>query len=75
MKKYQTQSLYEASFLLCKNFPIVSKDTNGQKTTLAFQDSPELRQSVFDFYNGVGAASAKSLFDFYRSLKDMVFQR
>ena len=75
MKKYQTQSLYEASFLLSKDFRIVSKDATGQKTSLVFEDSPELQQAVMAFYNGAGTTSAKGLFDSYRSLKDMIFQR
>ena len=75
MKTYPTQSLYEASFLLTQGFKLSGKRTDGSKTTLLFEDAPEVQQALMSFYNGDGTASAKSLFDFYRSLKDMVFQR
>lgn len=75
MKKYQTQSLYEASFLLSSGFQISSKDTSGQKTRLVFLDTPELQAAVMSFYNGSGKVSAKSFVDSYRSLKDFIFQR
>lgn len=74
-KNYSTQSLYEASFLLAKGFELTSKDSTGQKTTLLFEDSPELRQAVIAFYNGRGIIRAKVFVESYRSLKDMVFQR
>ena len=75
MKTYSTQSLYESAYLLSKGFKLISRDSTGQKTTLLFEDSSELKQAVMGFYNGEGTASAKTLFDAYRSLKDMVFQR
>ncbi len=75
MKTYQTQSLYEASYLLTKDFQIISRDHQGQKAGLSFEDTSELRQAILDFYNGKGVSSAKSLFDSYRTLKDMIFQR
>ena len=75
MKTWSTQSLYISSFLLAKGFKLISKDSTGQKTALLFEDSPALQRAVADFYNGEGVACAKSLFDSYRSLKDMVFQR
>ena len=75
MKTYSTQSLYESAYLLSRGFKLISKDSTGHKSTLLFEDSPQLKQAVMDFYNGRGTACAKSLFDSYRSLKDMVFQR
>ena len=75
MRFYQTQSLYEASFLLAKGFKLTSKQFNGQKASLIFEDTPALQQAVMDFYNGTGIASAKGLFDQYRNCKDMIFQR
>ena len=75
MKTYSTQSLYEASYLLAKGFKLISKDTSGRKAALIFEDSPELKQAVMDFYNGGASVRAKAFVDSYRSLKDMVFQR
>lgn len=75
MKKYSTQNLYECSFLLASGFKLLSKESIGSKTTLLFEESSALNKAVMDFYNGEGLVPAKLLFDFYRSLKDMVFQR
>lgn len=75
MKDYRTQSLYEASYLLALGFKLVASDAQGQKTTLLFADTPELRKAVMDFYNGDGLVRAKHFVESYRSLKDMVFQR
>lgn len=75
MKSYQTQNLYEASYLLAKGFKLVAKDARGQKTTLHFEDSPDLKKALMDFYNGDGVVYAKAFVESYRSLKDMVFQR
>lgn len=72
---YKVQSLYEASYLLVKGFSLTGKEDAGNKITLLFKDSPELRQEVLKFYNGGGIIEAKEVFDSYRSLKDYVFQR
>ena len=72
---YRLQSLYEASYLLVKGFPLIGKEQAGSKITLIFMDSKELRQEVLKFYNGGGIIEAKDIFDSYRSLKDYVFQR
>ena len=75
MRTYSTQSLYEASFLLAKGFKLVSRDSAGRKTTLHFDNSPELQKAVVDFYNGGASVRAKAFVDTYRSLKDMIFQK
>jgi len=72
---YSTQSLYEAAYLLSRDFKLVSKDSAGQKTCLHFLDTPVIRQAVMDFYNGSGMVSAKAFVDAYRSLKDFCFTR
>ncbi len=72
---HSTQSLYEASYLLATGFKLVASDPGGQKTTLLFADTPELRQAILDFYNGEGMVRAKPFVENYRTLKDMVFQR
>ncbi len=75
MTAHRTQSLYEASYLLARGFRLAATDHEGQKTTLVFADTPELRQAILDFYNGDGMVKAKPFVESYRSLKDMVFQR
>lgn len=71
MKKYSTTNLYESSYLLASGFRLVSQTKQGLKTVLSFQDAPELRQAILDFYNGTGMVSAKVFVDFYRSMKDL----
>lgn len=75
MRKYPTQNLYEASYLLSSGFKFISKDSNGHKTTLFFENSPELIQAVSAFYNGDARVSVRAFVENYRHLKDMVFQR
>lgn len=75
MESYGTQSLYEASFLICSGFKLEFHQKNGFKSTLFFKDSFKLQKAIMGFYNGEGSVSAKMLFDTYRTLKDMVFQR
>ncbi len=75
MSVHKTQSLYEASYLLALGFKLVSTNPDGQKTTLLFADTPELKQAVMGFYNGDGVIKAKPFVECYRSLKDMVFRR
>lgn len=75
MKKYETTNLYESSFLLAKGFKLLGKASHGSKSSLQFQDTADLRKAVMDFYNGDGVVSAKAFVDYYRSMKDLCFQR
>ncbi|HOW60062.1 MAG TPA: DUF5659 domain-containing protein [Candidatus Omnitrophota bacterium] len=72
---YAVQNLYEAAYLMARGFSIVSKHTNGVKTSLLFESTPKLQEEVLAFYNGNGRASAKALFDSYRTAKDLAILR
>lgn len=74
MKPYQTKNLYESSYLAAIGFKLIGKDSLGPKTTLFFQETPELREAVIDFYNGDGIVSAKAFVDNFRNMKDLCCQ-
>ena len=71
---YETQSLYEGAYLLCKGCSLTGKTSDGVKVTLQFKDSQVTQAEALGFYNN-GIAEAKKLFDSYRTLKDYVFKR
>ena len=71
---YRTQSLYEASYLLAKGFPLAGKEGVGSKVTILFKDDPKIKDEALSFYNGA-KIEAKSFSDCYRTLKDFVFER
>ena len=71
---YKTQSLYEASYLLCKGCILAGKQKAGDKYFIIFEDREGAREEALKFYNGAEAA-AKLLFDNYRSLKDYIFEK
>ena len=71
---YRVQSLYEGSFLLARGYALAGKEKAGNKVTILFEDTKEVKKTVLEFYNGA-EIGAKALFDCYRSLKDYVFER
>ena len=71
---YRTQNLYEASYLMVKNFLLAGKERAGSKVTILFEDSSDLQKAVLSYYNN-GLVEGKAYSDSYRSLKDFVFQR
>jgi len=73
-KNYETQSLYEAAFLLSRGCSLTGKKNETVKVTLLFKDNAKIQAEVLSFYNN-GKAEAKKLFDCYRTLKDFVFKR
>ena len=74
LEGYRTQSLYEASFLLTRGFKLAGKERFGEKVTLIFEPDPRIDEAVLEFHNG-GQAEASKLFDVFRRLKDLIFQR
>ncbi len=76
LEGHKTQSLYEGAFLLAKGFRLAGKEApeSGRKVLLVFEPHPDLDEAVMSFYNG-GRIEGKLLFDAYRTLKDLVFQR
>jgi len=73
-EKYETQNLYEASYLMTKGLKLSGKIDEGRKVTILFDDWEDSEKGAVEFYNG-GKANAKTLFDNYRTLKDYVFTR
>ena len=73
-ENYETQSLYEAAYLLTKGCSLAGKRSDGQKVTLMFSGHSKVQMEVLNFYNN-GKVEAKRLFDCYRTLKDYIFQK
>jgi len=71
---FQTQSLWEAAYLIAKGFNLAGKDTSSQKVTILFKCEPNIEEEVVKFYNGA-RIEAKKFSDGYRTIKDFVFTR
>ncbi len=69
--RYETANLYEGAFLLSRGFRLVGKRQEGGRVVVLFEDTPRIRESSLEFFNG----EAKRLFDSFRSLKDFVFAK
>ena len=72
-KRYSTQNLYEAAYLLCRGFDLAGKNRDGFKMSIIFSGE-SVREEALKFYNG-GKVEAIALTDAYRTLKDFVFER
>jgi len=70
---HETQSIWEASFLMANGCKLEGKRKEGKKTTLLFKDSKEVKKLSMDFYNNE-TVRAKDFSDNYRTLKDYLFQ-
>ena len=71
---YRTPNLYEASFLLAKDFSLAGKERVGNKVIILFEDSEQIRKAALDYYNGANIR-AKEYSDAYRTLKDYIFDK
>lgn len=70
---YETQSLYEAAYLMSRGFSLAGKRKDSSKVTILF-DGENVHEAALKFYNG-GKVEAKKFTDCYRSLKDYIFER
>jgi len=64
---YETSDLNLASFLRCRNLPILDIRRQNGKTTFAFEESSELRRAILDYAND-GLVGVRS---FYNTVRDM----
>jgi len=74
MEEYNTISLYEASYLLCKGYKPIRTIPSGKKSTIVFENSIELIKEVMSYHNK-GEAPAKKLTECYQEIKDLVFNK
>jgi hypothetical protein len=65
---YETCDLNLASFLRCRNFPIVDIQRHNLKTAFVFADSSELRAAIIDYAND-GLVAVRSFCNTLRDLK------
>ena len=70
---YETENLYEASYLLCRGFKLAGKRREGNKFVVLIEGKNVEQESLKYYHNE--PSGSKMLFDAYRSLKDFVFQR
>ena len=73
-ENYETQSIYEGSFLMAKGCQLEGKIKGEKKITLLFKNTPETQAKALSFYNNE-KVEAKKLFDCYRTLKDYIFKK
>lgn len=71
--EYLSENLYEASYLIAKNFKVLGFIKQGRKVVVRFLRSPALEKTSLNYFNG-GTVSAIKFTDAYRRLKDAVFQ-
>jgi len=69
---HRTTNLYEAAYLLCREFKLAGKERQGQRMVVVFGPDERLRQAVLDYYSGA-TVEARKFADRYRSLKDYLF--
>ena len=72
--EYLTEDLYLSSFLMAKSHHVLGYIKTGRKASIRFLITASLEKDVMAYYNS-GKAVGSRLFDCYRRLKDMVFQR
>ena len=70
---FETQSLYQGAFCLCRNLPLIGKKRDGTKVTLIFRGE-RAHEIAMEFY-AKAKVEAKAYAEAFRSLKDYVFER
>ena len=72
--EYRSKSIFEAAFLVYKDFQILRKEpSEDKKFYLIFEDSNELREAVKNFYQI--KSKERILFDSFRMVKDYLYDR
>ncbi|MEE8077114.1 MAG: DUF5659 domain-containing protein [Candidatus Binatia bacterium] len=70
-KKISDVSL--ASYLRARGFKIKSVHPDGRRTEWTFEDVPE--SEILAYYNGTALVSARELFNAFREMKGLSYQR
>ena len=70
---FSTQNLYQAAYCMTCGFKIVGTEREGNRVSVIFQGNG-IKAKALNFYNGE-KVEAKAVFDAYRTIKDMVFQK
>ena len=65
--------IYLASFLLAKGYRLAKVQAAGRDTEWCFEDVPE--NAITGFYNGDDLVSARVLYDSFRNMKGLSYQR
>ena len=70
---YFTKNLYEASYLLARGFKLSGTKREGNKVVVIFEGE-NVGTEAMRYYNNEPVGS-KILFDSFRCLKDLVFEK
>ncbi len=65
--------IHLASYLRAKGYKIREVQPDGRRTEWVFADVPE--KAILDYYNGVDQISARDLFNAFREMKGLSYQR
>jgi hypothetical protein len=73
---FSTRHLYLAAFLLTSQFVLsrVTHDPDG-RCTFEFEDAPQRKSLVADFYDGSAQVSALAYSEALRTLKEKIYPR
>lgn len=74
---FRTTSFKIASLLLAKGFLLEAIEPTPipKKKSFVFEDKPERKQLITDFYNGTVSVNAKFFSDAERQLKEMLYDQ
>ncbi len=65
--------IYLASFLLAKGYRLANVRAAGRDTEWCFEDVPE--STISGYYNGDDLLSARKLYNSFRDMKGLSYQR
>ncbi len=65
--------IYLASFLLAKGYRLANVRPAGRDTEWCFEDVPQ--SAINGYYNGDDAVSARMLYNSFRDMKGLSYQR
>lgn len=69
----QISDVHLAAYLRAKGYKIVDVQPDGRRTEWRFADVPE--SVILDYYNGNDQISARDLFNAFREMKGLSYQR
>lgn len=74
-KKYNTDDIYEASFLLCKGMRRCGKEKEDKKWVIIFDNFDECQRLSLEYYDAKEPnVNAKEFANNYRIIKRYLFQ-
>ncbi len=69
----KVSDVHLAAYLRAKRYRIKKVRPDGRRTEWTFEDVPE--KAILDYYNGADQISARELFNAFREMKGLSYQR